>query len=86
MQPELPDRRPFADPGLLRTHAHIVGGTGSGKTSLCLAPLLLRLIETADNPGQVFFSNAPPGPREESSAELGSDPAAGGPEPTEPPR
>lgn len=86
MQPELPDRRPFSDPGLLRTHAHVVGGTGSGKSSLCLAPLLLRLIETTGNPGQVFCSNVPPGLREESRAELGSAPAAGGSEPTGPSR
>ena len=34
---------------LLRTHAHVIGGTGSGKTSLCLAPLAFQLTAQADS-------------------------------------
>src|SRR5450755_2347662 len=34
---------------LLRTHAHYMGGTGSGKTSLGLAALAFQLIAHADS-------------------------------------
>lgn len=37
------------DRALLRTHAHVMGGTGSGKTSLCLAPLAFQLTAHADS-------------------------------------
>ena len=40
--PWLLDRR------LLWTHAHVMGGTGIGKTSLCLAPLAFQLTAHAD--------------------------------------
>lgn len=47
---ELSDRTPwFLDRLLMRTHAHAIGGTGSGKTSLCLAPLAFQLIAQADS-------------------------------------
>ncbi len=36
------------DRALLNTHAHVMGGTGSGKTSLCLAPLAFQLTAHAD--------------------------------------
>src|SRR5579883_173340 len=34
---------------LLWTHAHIRGGTGTGKTALCLAPLAFQLIAHGDS-------------------------------------
>ncbi len=37
------------DRALLKTHAHVMGGTGSGKTSLCLAPLAFQLTAHADS-------------------------------------
>ena len=37
------------DRKLLRTHAHVMGGTGSGKTALCLAPLAYQLTAHADS-------------------------------------
>jgi hypothetical protein len=43
------DRTPWLlDRTLLRTHAHIMGGTGSGKTSLAIVPLAAQLIAHAD--------------------------------------
>jgi len=37
----------FLHRGILHDHAHILGDTGSGKTSLALAPLITQLIRTA---------------------------------------
>ena len=48
MQPRSHGPLPAADRSL-RTHAHVMGGTGSGKTSLCLAPLAFQLTAHADS-------------------------------------
>lgn len=46
----LADQYPWLlDLKLLRTHAHVRGGTGTGKTALCLAPLAFQLIAHADS-------------------------------------
>ena len=46
----LSDRAPWLlHRKLLGTHAHVRGGTGTGKTALCLAPLAFQLIAHADS-------------------------------------
>lgn len=39
---------------LLRTHAHLLGGTGSGKTSLGVMPLIVQLIAMAESSIVIF--------------------------------
>jgi hypothetical protein len=39
----------FLDRSLLGTHAHVMGGTGSGKTARCVAPMAFQLIAHADS-------------------------------------